>query len=69
MSTLFFVAGVFCSLLALMVWFFPDILIRINDWFTEKTLLHEKVGIYYRIILGSVYLGMGIVFFWAIFGK
>jgi hypothetical protein len=68
MRLLFFVAGIFCSVLALMVWFFPDVLIRINDWFTEKTLLHEKIGIYYRIVLGSFYVAIAVIFFWSIFG-
>ncbi|MFC1501341.1 hypothetical protein ACFL58_02705 [Elusimicrobiota bacterium] len=67
MTILFFLAALYCTGLGILIWFFPEILIEINDWLTEKTLLHEKIGVISRIIIGSVFLGIAAIFWWVIF--
>lgn len=67
MTIAFFLAALYCTVIGLFVWFFPDTLIKINDWLTEKTLLHEKIGVLYRIAIGSVFLSIAAIFWWVIF--
>ena len=67
MTIVFILAAVYCSFLGLLIWFFPDTLIKINDWLTEKTLLREKKAIVYRIVLGAAFLGISGIFWWVIF--
>ena len=67
MRFIFVLAAVYCSVIGLFMWFFPEQLIRFNDWLTEKTLRHEKAGTVYRIIFGALFLGIGLIFWWVIF--
>jgi predicted metal-binding membrane protein len=69
MKIIFFAAGVYLTFVGFLIWFFPEILIKINDWLTEKTLLHKKIGIFYRIITGGITLTIAGIFWWTLFSK
>ena len=62
----FLLAAVYCTLLGIIIWFFPKILIKFNDWLTEKTLLQHASGTVYRVILGAFFLAIAGIFWWAI---
>jgi hypothetical protein len=52
--------------MGLLVWFFPETLIRINDWLTEKTLLHESSGVLMRVTIGGIFVGIAAIFWWVL---
>jgi hypothetical protein len=67
MNILFILAAIFCFLIGLLFWFFPDVLIRMNDWLTEKTLTHDRYALFIRIQLGAIFMLICVVFLWAVF--
>lgn len=59
-----YVAAIYCTVVGLLTWFFPKTLIRINDWMTEKILLHEMLGTLYRLVIGFITLLIAGIFWW-----
>jgi pilus assembly protein TadC len=64
MTIVFLFAALCCTCLGVLVWFFPKALINFHDWLTEKTLLHDSKGVFYRIVIGAFFLGVGSIFWW-----
>lgn len=68
MRIAFWLAAVYCTLVGILVLFFPKQIIKMNDWLTVKTLLQETSGIVYRILMGAILLGIAGIFWRTILG-
>jgi len=66
MTIVFLLAAIYCTVLGFIIWFFPKLLIKFNDWLTEKTLLQHASGTFYRLIMGAIFLIIAGIFWWSI---
>ena len=66
MTVVFLIIAVFCGLTGLCFWFYPKAIIMVNDWMTEKTLLHASSAMFYRLIIGAVFIAVAVIFFWTL---
>lgn len=66
MLVLFYFIAIFCLIVGIMIMAAPEVIIKINDWLTEKTLLREPKGIIFRIIIGIIMLVISGIFWWVI---
>ncbi len=67
MTIVFWLAAIYCTVLGFIIWFFPKVFIKLNDWLTEKTLLQHTSGTFYRLIMGAIFLIIAGIFWWSIF--
>lgn len=67
MIVVFWLAAVYCTMLGILIWFFPKVIIQINDWLTVNTLLQKTRGVLSRIVMGAILLFIAGIFWWTIF--
>jgi hypothetical protein len=62
LNILYCFLAVFSLIFGILVLAAPEVIIKINDWWTEKTILHETKGIIFRIIVGIIMLIISFIF-------